>query len=173
MIAVLDTSALQAIHRAGVLEHLNTLFDQVLLPGAVERQTRDALRDFGPALVPDLDSLPWIAVQSVATAELEAHRDPPNGVKRRGLVSKTRPLCHGYAVDLEEFEVVVLARRVGGVGVLDDHGGHRCAANLGVTARTTIQVLEEIVARGLTPVPVADLVKKIQATGYDPTTRRP
>lgn len=173
--AVLDTSTLQAIHRAGVLDRLQSLYDGgVFIPYSVEVQTRAAFESLGVALVPNLDALPWIRVLQIAATERRAHEAPPRGKARvKGQVSRKRPLCHGLAVDAEEYDVVLLALRLGADSIVDDHSGLRCAASLGVQARTTRQVLEALEERDLLGASLRERISKIEVTGYIPTTKRP
>lgn len=172
---VLDVSTLQALHRAGVLDAVRQLSPEgMLLPASVAAHTREAYAEFGNGKAPDLDALAWISVEAVSPEELRAHEAAPPGKSRRRseAISEKRPLCHGYAVDREEFEVVVLALRSSAVAVLDDHAGLRCADNLHVPTKTTRELLEVMKAAGLVADTVEGAIAKIEATGYVPTKRR-
>ncbi len=171
--AVLDTSTLQALHRAGVLAQVRTLFsDGWSIPKSVESQTRAAFPAFGPAKVPDLDALGGLGVHEVSDAEREGCRAPRDGQAPRpksGRMSRDLTCC-GYAIDREEFDVVVLAKKLQAVAILDDHAGLKCAGNLGVPAQTTRDVLDALARKGLV-ADVPGLIGRIEATGYIPTRR--
>ncbi len=170
MKAVLDTSPFQALHRADVLDEVRRLFHGgVFVPESVEVQTFGARR-LGRDIVPDMDDLPWIEVLPVSPDESGALESaPPPG--RRGL--RRKPSCGGFVLDREEFDVIVLARRLGAVAVLDDHQGLRCATNLGVRSATTLEVMASLVQARLIGVNEARLgIEQIEATGYFPTRRR-
>lgn len=172
--AVLDTSPLQALHRAGVLTALRELYPGgIYLPGSVDAQTRSALASFGPALVPSLDELTWIRSRVVSEEALNAHMSPPAERPRRAREKRTAGLqCHGYSIDREEFEVVVLALDLGAVAITDDHSGLRAAFHLGVPTETTYEVLVALSGAHLVDAQVPDLLARIKATGYHPTEKR-
>lgn len=172
MRAVFDTSTLQSLHRGGVLEVVPLLFcGGVLVPESVAVQTRQALTDFGRELVPDIDAIAWIGVEPVSSEERDRHRDaPPGSPGRRGPASTTRPLCHGFALDIEEFDAVVLALRFGARVILDDRRGLRCAERLGVPGMTTVEVLDAFASAGLVR-DAAEPLSRMEALGYHPTRR--
>jgi predicted nucleic acid-binding protein len=171
--AVLDTSTLQALHRAGVLEEVRKLYpDGLSIPQSVERQTRAAFPQFGAAKVPDIDALGWLSVRAVSSADADPYRARQPGQPLRGKSESISQglTCCGYAIDSEEFDVVVLAKKINAVAILDDHRALKCAQNLGVASQTTRDVLASLSSGGLVG-DVDSLVRRIEATGYMPTLR--
>ncbi len=143
-----------------------------MVPRSVEQQTRAAFPLFGLVKVPDLDELAWLTVQEIADADIAPYRGQQHGQPPRSRsesVSKGLTCC-GFKIDREEFDVVILAKKLGATAILDDHAGLRCAQNLRVTAQTTRDVLAALLENNLV-ANVTDLIKQIEATGYIPTRK--
>ena len=145
----------------------------LFIPQSVNRQTRDALPKFGPAKIPDLSALDWIAVGDVTDTDLAPFRAPQPGQSApQNPPADGRLTCCGHKIDREEFDVVVLAKRLQATAILDDHDGMTCANGLNVTVQTTRDILGALVQNGhVQGAGVDTLVKKIEATGYFPTRR--
>jgi predicted nucleic acid-binding protein len=191
---VLDTSPLQALYRGGVLGRLRAIFGRTMLPLSVADETRwwlaqDRRR---AALAPSLDTFPELDVRVVDGATVRAvverlHVSHVLRTKPRTAAPRSLVAVHGGKIyawsdgsspekagsltyDVTDLEVVVLARELAAVAVVDDSKALKAAAELDVRTMTTLEVLEELVARGVIP-DASPCLEKIEATGYHPARR--
>ncbi len=171
MVAVIDTHALQAFHRSGVLRQVRDLFGAIAITPGVERETRSAYLSLGPSLVPDLGASPWISVEPVSEQDVAAARGPVprrearEEARRRALGRPPRHFCRGLVIGRAELEVVLAAELLSGTAVLDDADGIRCARARGVQTTTDWDVLLDLKTKGLVPA-VKPLVEALARTGY-------
>ena len=128
-LVVSDTSPIRGLTHLGRLDLLRTLFGEVLIPPAVERELRRATRRFAPLDVELLKSL--------------TIRSPSNSV----LVSK---LAEG--LDAGESEAIALALEVGAESVLlDERRGRAAARRLGLVPVGILGLLLQAKTLGLVP----------------------
>lgn len=186
--AVLDTSPLQALWRARVLDQLPYLFKDTFIPSSVADETRWSLALVDKERVPSLKGHRWIQIEPVPSETLReamASLFKSNHQRRRGAkVRSPQPeiaIVEGRVIawtqpqdrltfKVPDLEVVLLARLTGAVAILDDRKALRAALDLGVRTATTREVLGVMVQRGL----IADAesaIEKMRATGYHPTVR--
>jgi hypothetical protein len=134
--AISDTSPLQYLFQAGVLDLLPHLFGTVLVPPAVADELR-AGRDLGVSL-PEIDGLNWVIVRSPSSASA---------------------LSLGHGLGDGEREALTLALENGGTTVLlDDSLARRVARTLGLPVVGTLGILLRAKHAGLLSeiLPVVD-----------------
>jgi predicted nucleic acid-binding protein len=147
---IVDTSVVQYLHQAGLLDLLRALYGTVIVPAAVAVELAHG-RDLGFDL-PDVTALDWMQVQAT----------PP---------SKVHPVTrHLGAGELDAIGIAL--ERPGALVVLDDRLAREYAARLGVRFTGTLGVLLRAKIDGHLPVlrPVLD---QLDALGFRvaPTTR--
>jgi predicted nucleic acid-binding protein len=195
MKAVFDTSTLQAVWRGGVLGDLGRVFAEVLVPQSVADETRwsRATMKNGRKLVPDIDELdftvcvvPYEDLRAAVLKLFGAARDEERGKRMAAHVPHVALRKGKFYVwgkhgspgsqrnsrtfDVPDLEVVVLAQQTRAFAVVDDKKAQQAASLLNVVTLNTRQVLALLVKEGV----IADdsvPLKKIEATGYLPTTR--
>jgi len=116
----------------------------LLIPSAVEEETRGSFLRAGGEKVPDLVAHPWIRIEPVRDEELAAFGATPLGPRRHTLEYSWR----GYRLDRPELEAVLLARRVGATLLIEDDGGLRCARLCGVAVTGVAAVLRDLCRAG-------------------------
>lgn len=140
--AIVNTSPLVYLYRAGVLEWLRLLFDKVWVPAAVVQELKEGIRK--GYQVPRVSEYPWIQVvePSILGSEwLAADLGP-------GEVSV-------IVLGLENPERIVL---------LDDARARRIATAAGLKVWGTLRVLLEAKAAGLIDQ-VGPLLERLRETG--------
>ena len=147
---IVDTSPLQYLHQAGLLDLFPRLYGQVVVPGAVVTEL-EAGRAQGIVL-PDIASLPWVAI-----------RTP----QHPGLLPLVTDLGAGereaLALALEATDALV---------VLDDGLARRFARQLGLTMTGTLGVLLRAKQASYLDQ-VEPIIDQLEALGFhlDPATR--
>ncbi|MFH0902485.1 MAG: DUF3368 domain-containing protein [Pseudomonadota bacterium] len=146
-----NTSPLQYLHQAEVLDLLPALFGRILVPEAVVAEIEEGHRR-GVAL-PDLDGLPWLTVVAV---------------KNRRLLPLITDLGPG------EREVIALALESSdALAILDDALARRHAAHIGLSTIGTLAVLLKAKEKGLLPA-VEPIIDRLETLRFRlaPDTRR-
>jgi len=114
-----NTSPIQYLYQADLLELLPTLYGRVIIPGAVAQELATG-RESGVSL-PDPNQLPWIAIERLADSTL------------LGMVADLGP---------GEREVIALGlRSPDTLLLLDDGVARRCAKHLNLRVTGTLGVL--------------------------------
>lgn len=189
-VGVFDTSPLQALHRGGILAKTADFCARSLVPRAVADETRWSHRKLGSKLVPDLSAYPNVGICAISNDVLRetmislfrafergdgggkrASRRTPEIVEYQGKIyawSSKLQLTHA----IPDLEVVVLAKQLGGVAIVDDSRAIRAADDLGVGTVTTREIIAELEARGVI-ANSTHVLGKIEATGYIPARRAP
>jgi hypothetical protein len=147
--AVSNTSPLQYLHQADVLDLLPRLYDRVLVPTAVIAELEEG-RARGVAL-PDVGSLSWVSVV-----------DPP--------APEILPLAPDLGPGERSALAVAAARRL--LVILDDALARRHAGLLGLRCTGTLGILIQAKRRGHLPAvrPILDRLEGLRFR-LDPTTR--
>lgn len=177
MILVFDTSTLQAVHRSGLSKHLINIADMVYVPRAVSIETAVAYKALGPEKVPYIPGKESgvHAVRDISQADAAALVTPLDHLPRRerhaaqAALARGRLLCHGRVLDQGEFEVIALARYLGGVAVIDDKKAIRCAKLAGVPYLTDSGIIAELAT--VAGVPFDEIKKRLAALDYHLSSR--
>ena len=188
--AAIDTSPLQALWRAGVLNKLPSLFESTFIPQSVADETRWSRKLVGAERVPSLKANRWIQVEAVPADAVreamlplfKAHQRRHRGAKA-GAHHPDVAIIDGRVIawvqaskhdrltyNMPDIEVVVLAQIQGAVAILDDRKALKAAIDLGLKTATTREVVAAMARQGL----IADgdsHIAKMLATGYHATVR--
>ncbi len=139
---VSNTTPLQYLHQAGVLDVLPRLYGCIVVPSAVADELRVG-REAGVD-VPDLSSLDWIEIRSVEPS----------------------PLPLARVIHRDEAEVLALTGTTpGSLMILDDLAARRHAKLLGLKFTGTLGVLIRAKREGLIPM-VAPVLDKMEECGF-------
>ena len=191
--AVLDTSPLQGLWRAGALGKLPLLFESVCISLAVADETRRSLDIVGSKRVPNLREHPWIQTEPVAREVLlaamiplfQAHgqrvggakastRQPEIGIVRGKVIAwtttKTSTNSSQLGFDVPDLESVLLAQKKGAIAILDDRKALRAALDLGVRTATTREVLRAMMRRRII-ADDASAIARMREADYHATVR--
>lgn len=158
---VLDSPPLQALHRCGALALLPGAYAAVVVPQSIADETTRSRAIEGAERVPDLLDHPAIAVQAVGDELLTAAGAVLIGEAR----ATTEYRLDVHKVDRPELEVVLLARQLGAVAVVEDKAAIRVAQKLTIPVVGTAQVLCDLEVRGLLNDAVV-AAQAIRATRY-------
>lgn len=141
--AISDTSPIQYLHQTGNLELLSSLYETILVPGAVLREI-----DQGRALyynLPELRRLEWVELRS------SPHEPPP---------------LFPAALGAGEREVIQLAVATpDSLAILDDELARRFARGLGLRVTGTLGVLLKTKQAGALPA-IAPILAQLDALGF-------
>ena len=146
---IVNTSPLQYLHQAGLIQILPTLARNIIVPGAVVEEL-EICRSHGVD-VPDVARVPWMRIERpVAAAAL------------------------GIVMDLGRGETEVLALALetpGAVAVIDDGPARRVAEVLGLQLTGTLGLLLDAKKRNLIPavLPVLDRLESLRFRVSKPT----
>lgn len=138
--AIVNTSPLVYLHRAGALEWLHQLFSEVWVPAAVVQELEEGLRKGHQ--VPQVGEYPWMRIIAPSVSEWLATDLGPGEISV-------------IALGLENPERIVL---------LDDARARKLATAAGLKVWGTLRVLLEAKATGLTDQ-VGPLMKRLQESG--------
>jgi len=139
---VSNTTPLQYLHQAGVLDVLPRLYERLVVPAAVADEIRVG-REAGVDL-PDLPSIDWIEIRSVEPSPWPVARDIHRG----------------------EAEVLALAGlSAGTLMILDDLAARRHARLLNLKFTGTLGVLLRAKRESLIPQ-VASILDRIEKCGF-------
>lgn len=144
---ICDAGPLISLARISQLEILPALFDEILVPPSVHRETTGDESLPGAAALAGAD---WL--QTVKVSDRAA-------VDRLSL-----------SLHIGEAEVLVLAQELSATVAIDDRRGRRLAAELGIRHTGTIGILLTAKRRGLLPL-VKPLVDQLIANGIRLSSR--
>jgi predicted nucleic acid-binding protein len=136
---VCNTTPVQYLHQAGVLDLLRELYGRVLVPGAVASEIAAGMEAGVP--LPDLGGVSWIEIREVTESPWPTPRNIHRG----------------------EAEVIALAGTLpGSLMILDDLAARRYADLLGLRFTGTLGVLYKARQRGLVTAlrPVVDTLRE-------------
>lgn len=147
---ICNTSPIQYLFPAGLLELLPSLYGQVTIPEAVLSEVAEGCRS--GVVLPEIESLPWVSVKRA---------------REQALLAMVPDLGPG------EREVLALAVETpGALAILDDGLARRYASHLGVRFMGTLGVLLLAKQHGHLPAlaPVLDQLDHLRFR-LDPATR--
>lgn len=158
---VFDSPPLQALHRCGALALVAEAYAAVVVPESIAAETARSRAIEGMARVPDLTAHPAILTQVVGDELLTAAGALLIGDAR----ATTAYRLDVHKVDRPELEVVLLARQLGAVAVVEDKAAIRVARKLMVPVVGTAHLLCDLEVRGLLDDAVV-AAQAIRATKY-------
>ncbi|MEZ4398759.1 MAG: hypothetical protein R3B06_01980 [Kofleriaceae bacterium] len=158
---VLDSPPLQALHRCGALTILSDAYAAVVVPHAIVEETDRSRIIEGAARVPDLADYPAIARQAVDDRSLAS----AGAVFVAPMRSTTEYLVGEHKIDRPELEVVLLARDLPAMAVVEDKAAIRVAEKLDVCVVGTAELLYDLELLGFLDDAVA-AAQAIRATKY-------
>lgn len=158
---VLDSPPLQALHRCGALALLPGAYAAVVVPRSIADETARSRAIEGADRVPELAEHPGVAIRVVDDETLTAAGAVLLGTVR----STTQYRLDVHRVDRPELEVVLLARQLGAVAVVEDKAALRVAHKLAIPVVGTAQLLCDLERRGLLGDAVT-AARTIRATKY-------
>ena len=134
----------------------------VLIPWAVEDETKRSFVGEGPARVPDLGALPEIQMRTLEPSDFDNV-----GAVLLGNYRATEKFALGERrIDRPELEVVLLARKLNCLAVVEDRKGVGLARSFGLTIATTAQVLVDLENLGAL-ANAMHAAQEIRATRYN------
>jgi hypothetical protein len=146
-----DTSPLQYLHQAGLLNLLPTLYGHILVPEAVALELERGI-SLG-FILPEVRALPWIRVE------------PPR---------PDSPLSLPADFGAGERELLALASRTANcLAIIDDTRARHFARRLGITCTGTLGILVKAKLQGHLPA-VLPAIESLESLGFflDPATRQ-
>lgn len=138
-VVVSDTSPLRALDYLGQLDLLPALFDEVIVPPAVERELSQPRPRFRPL---DLQALPYARIQAPADSAGVARLIP--------------------ALQSGEAEAIILAEELSAELLIDETDGRAEAARRGLRVVGVVGLLTRAKQRGMLPA-VVPLVQQLQS----------
>jgi predicted nucleic acid-binding protein len=158
---VVDSPPLQALHRCGALGILVRAHRAVTVPRSIAIETARSRAIEGGGRVPDLADHPALAVRDVADELLTAAGALLVGEVR----ATTEYRLDGHRIDRPELDVILLARDLGAVALVEDKAAIRVSRKLDVPVVGTAEVLCDLEVRGLLDDAVL-AAQAIRATKY-------
>lgn len=144
-VIIADTGPLIALARVDLLSHLNKVFSRVIVPETVFEEACGDHSKPGAEAIAALDNAPWFQVMSVDTVHT--------------------PDVALHVLDKGELDVILLAKELNCIALLDENLGRRIAINRGVKVVGSAGILLNLKKMGVI-VEVMPFVDRFARNGY-------